>query len=351
VHALPVTATHASQAGRRSDPVKRPIRGCGIGCEGKESVVKAIRLHRRGGPDQLVLDDAPVPETASGDVLVRVAATGITPTELGWDETYQHADGSPRIPSIPGHEVSGVVERVAPDVDDFQPGDAVYGLADFPRDGAAAEFVAVRAANLARKPQSIGHTEAASLPLSALTACHALFENGQLVAGQSVLIHAGAGGVGSLAVQLAHWRGVRVVATASARDVAFVRSLGADVVVDYHAERFEDTASDVDVVFDTVGGETQERSLRVLRKGGVLVSVVAPVPPGVAERFGVRGVYFIVEGNRAQLAEIAALVDAGKLKPIIAEVFPLERAREAFEFGAASHSPGKIILSVAATSS
>src|SRR5213592_898723 len=146
--------------------------------------MRAIRLHRRGGPDELVLEDAPVPEIGAADVLVRVFATGITPAELTWDETYQHADGTPRIPSIPGHEVSGVVERVAPDVDDFRPGDEVYGLADFPRDGAAAEFVAVRVVNLARKPRSIGHTEAASLPLSALTAWQALFVHGQLVVGQ-----------------------------------------------------------------------------------------------------------------------------------------------------------------------
>ena len=197
-------------------------------------------------------------------------------------------------------------------------------------------------------PQRIGHTEAASLPLSALTAWQALFEHGGLLDGQSVLIHAGAGGVGSLAVQLARWRGLRVFATASARDVAFVRSLGADVVIDYRAERFEEVTRDVDVVFDTVGGETQERSLSVLRKGGVLVSVVSRVPPGEAEQHGVRGVYFIVEGNRAQLDQIATLVDEGKLKPIVAEVFPLARARDAFEFGAASHAPGKIVLEVAA---
>jgi NADPH:quinone reductase-like Zn-dependent oxidoreductase len=275
-----------------------------------------------------------------------VFATGITPTELRWDETYQHADGTPRLPSIPGHEVSGAVERVAPDVDDLRPGDAVYGLAEFPRDGAAAEFVAVRAANLARKPRSIGHTEAASLPLSALTAWQALFVHGQLVGGQSVLIHAGAGGVGSLAIQLARLRGIRVFATASARDVAFVQGLGADVVIDYRAERFEDKAREVDVVFDTVGGETQERSLRVLRKGGVLVSVVSRIPPAVAEQHGVRAVYFIVEGDRGQLDQVATLVDERRLKPIIAKVFPLARAREAFEFGAASHAPGKIVLEV-----
>jgi len=312
--------------------------------------MKAIRVHARGGPEQLVFENAPEPEARAGDVLVRVFATGITPTELRWDETYEHADGTPRIPSIPGHEVSGVVERVAPDVDDFRPGDAVYGLADFPRDGAAAEFVAVRAANLARKPQSIGHTEAASLPLAALTAWQALFEHGGLVAGQSVLIHAGAGGVGSLAVQLARWRGLRIFATASSRDLNFVRSLGADTVIDYHAERFEETARDVDMVFDTVGGETQERSLRMLRKGGVLVSVVSRIPPGVAEQHGVRAVYFIVEGNRAQLEQIASLVDEGDVKPILAQVFPLASARDAFEFGASSHAPGKIVLEVVTTS-
>ena len=308
--------------------------------------MKAIRLHRRGGPDELVLENAPVPEIGPGDVLVRVSATGITPTELSWDETYQHPDGTPRVPTIPGHEVSGVVERAAPGVDDLRPGGAVYGLADFPRDGAAAEFVAVRATNLAGKPQSVGHTEAASLPLSALTAWQAMFVHGELVAGQSVLIHAGAGGVGSLAVQLARWRGLRVFATASARDVPFVQSLGADVVIDYRAERFEDKARDVDMVFDTVGGETQERSLGVLRKGGVLVSVVARTAPGVAEQHGVRSIYFIVEGNHEQLEQIAALVDEGKLKPIIAQVFPLARARAAFEFGTTSHAPGKIVLEV-----
>ncbi len=146
--------------------------------------MKAIRLHGRGEPEQLFFEDAPAPEVRAGDVLV--FATGITPAELTWDATYQHADGTPRIPSIPGHEISGVVERVAPDTDDFPPGDEVYGLADFPRDGAAAEFVAVRTVNLARKPQSLAHTQAASLPLSALTAWQALFEHGHLVVGQSV---------------------------------------------------------------------------------------------------------------------------------------------------------------------
>jgi len=310
--------------------------------------MKAIRTHGRGGPEQLFFEDAPLPEVRRGDVLLQVRATGITPTELTWDETYQNADGAPRIPSIPGHEVSGVVERMAPDVTDFQPGDEVYGLADFPRDGAAAEFAAVRAANLALKPRSIPHVQAAALPLSALTAWKALFEHAHLVAGQSVLIHGGAGGVGSLAVQLARWRRARVIATASRRDTAFVRSLGADDVIDYHATRFEEALGDVDVVLDTIGGETRERSWRLLRKGGALVTLVSPIPTGVAEQHGVRGVFFIVRGNRGQLDQISALVDEGRLKPVIAEVLPLARAREAFELGAEIHSPGKIVLQASA---
>lgn len=306
--------------------------------------MKAVRTHGRGGPEQLFFEDAPLPELRRGDVLLRVHATGITPAELTWDETYQNADGTPRIPGIPGHEVSGVVERTAPDVSDYRPGDEVYGLADFPRDGAAAEFAAVQAANLALKPRSISHAQAAALPLSALTAWQALFEHAHLLAGQRVLIHAGAGGVGSLAVQLARWRGARVLATASARNTAFVRSLGADDVIDYHATPFEETLRELDVVLDTIGGETRERSWRVLRKGGVLVTLVSPIPAGVAEQHGVRGVFFIVRGNRGQLEQISTLVDEGKLKPVIAEVLPLARAREAFEHGVGIHSPGKIVL-------
>ena len=310
--------------------------------------MKAVRIHGRGGPEQIFFEDAPLPEVRRGDVLVQVRATGITPAELTWDETYQNADGTPRIPSILGHEVSGMVERMAGDATDFQIGDEVYGLPDFPRDGAAAEFVAVRAVNLALKPRSIPYTEAAALPLSALTAWQGLFEHGHLAAGQSVLIHGGAGGVGSLAVQLARWRGARVLATVSARDTAFVHSLGADVVIDYHATLFEDTLRDIDVVLDTIGGETRRRSWRVLRKGGVLVTLVSPIPSGEAEQNGARGIFFIVSGNRGQLDQISALVDGGKLKPVIAEVLPLARAREAFGHGAANHAPGKIVLQVAA---
>ncbi|MGH9482192.1 MAG: NADP-dependent oxidoreductase [Terriglobales bacterium] len=310
--------------------------------------MKAVRIHGRGGPEQLFFEEAPVPMVWPGDVLVRVHATGITPAELTWDDTYQNADGTPRIPGIPGHEPSGVVEEAAPDVTDFRAGDEIYGLADFSRNGAAAEFAAVRAADLAFKPRSISHVQAAALPLSALTAWQALFEHAHLAAGQAVLIHGGAGGVGTLAVQLARWRGAHALATASARDAALVRSLGAEDVIDYHATRFDDVLRDIDVVLDTIGGETRERSWRVLRKGGVLVTLVSPIPADVPEQHSVRGVFFVVSANRRQLDQITGLVDSGKLKPVVSEVLPLARAREAFEHGAGGHAPGKIVLQVAA---
>src|SRR6266550_392074 len=239
-------------------------------------LVKAVRTHGRGGPEQIFFEDAPLPEVRRGDVLVQVRATGITPTELTWDETYQNADGAPRIPSIPGHEVSGMVERMAADVTDFRIGDEVYGLADFPRDGAAAEFAAVRAINVALKPRGIPHVQAAALPLSALTAWQALFDHAHLAAGQSVLIHGAAGGVGVFAVQLARWAGAHVIATASARNRDFLCELGANEIIDYTTTRFEEVVQGVDFVFDTVGGDTLQRSWQVVKPGGVLLSVVSP---------------------------------------------------------------------------
>src|SRR6266700_5051071 len=200
------------------------------------------------------------------------------------------------------------------------------------------EYVTAPAEQLTAKPATADHVHAAAVPIVGLTAWQALFETADLQPRQQVLIHAGAGGVGTLAVQLARWRGAHVVATASARDTALVRSLGADDVIDYHAKRFEDTLRDIDVVLDTIGGETRERSWRVLRKGGVLVTLVSPIPADVAEQHGVRGVFFIVSGNRGQLDQITGLVDMGKLKPVLSEVLPLARAREAFEHGAAGHA-------------
>jgi NADPH:quinone reductase-like Zn-dependent oxidoreductase len=301
--------------------------------------MKAIRSHARGGPEQLVYEDAPAPVLRAGDALVRVYATGITRTELTWDQTYQNPDGSPRLPTIPGHEMSGVIESVSPGIKDLGPGDAVYGLIDFPHDGAAAEYVAVRASNLALKPRSLDHVHSAAVTLSGLTAWQALFTHAGLERGQKVLIHGGAGGVGVFAVQLAHWKGAHVITTSSAANLDFLRGLGADETIDYTKTRFEDQLRDVDVVLDAVGGDVVERSWPVLRKGGVMVSVAEPIPDA-------RGVFFIVEPDRDQLEDLAKLIDTGSLRSIVATVLPLDKACDAFEMGLKGHTRGKIVLQV-----
>lgn len=308
--------------------------------------MKALRTHARGGPEQLIYEDAPEPRLDVDDVLVEVHATGITPAELTWDATYQNADGSSRTPAVPGHEVSGVVRAIAPEAEGIDPGDEVYGLCDFARDGAAADLVAVRAANLAAKPRNLDHTRTAAVPLSALTAWQSFFRHGNLEPRARVLIHGGAGGVGSFAVQLAHWRGAHVVTTASARDSDFLLGLGADETIDYRTERFDEKLTGIDLVLDAIGGETQERSWKVLRPGGTLIALTGPIPPAKPAEFGVRGIFFIVEPSRDDLSQITRLIDSGRLKPIIADVFPLTRGREAFESGAQGHLRGKIVLKV-----
>jgi NADPH:quinone reductase-like Zn-dependent oxidoreductase len=309
--------------------------------------MKAVRLHRRGGPEQLTYEDAPKPAPGAADALVRVHACALTPTELSWGTTYTTREGVERLPTIPGHELSGVVEAVGAGARAPNVGDAVYALTDFWRDGAAAEYVVVRAAELAPKPKNLTHTQAAAAPLSALTAWQALFDHAGLTRGQSVLIHAAAGGVGTYAVQLAKGRGAQVIGTARAANERFLRDLGADEVIDYTAVRFEDRIKDVDIVLDSVGGDTLERSWGVLRKGGVLVTIADSAPAERAARYGVRGVEFIVEPNRAQLIEIARLIETGALRVIVEATFPLPEARAAFERGLGGHNRGKLVLRVA----
>lgn len=308
--------------------------------------MKALRVYGRGGAGQLFFEEAPLPRPGPQDALVRVYAAGITPAELTWDATYQSADGSSRVPSIPGHEVSGVVEALGAEATGFQVGDAVYGLTDFFRDGAAAEFVAVPASNLAPKPKSIGHVHAAAVPLSGLTAWQALFPHGKLSSGQSVLIHGASGGVGTFAVQFARWRGARVIAAASARDAGFLRELGADEVVDYYAGPFEENLRDIHLVLDTIGGETRKRSWRVLRQDGLLIALTGPIPPGEPEKYVARGIFFIVEPNRDQLIEISRLIDDGTLRPVVSQTLPLARGAEAYARAGSAHRRGKSVLQV-----
>jgi len=308
--------------------------------------MNAIRIHQVGGPEDMVYERAPRPRLATGDALVKVYAAALTPAELTWKETWADHSGKGRLPIIPSHEVSGVVAALGEGVSDLKLGDEVYGLTDFARDGAAAEFVAVRAVDLAIKPRSIGHLHAAAMPLSALTAWQALFDHGRLDAGKRVLIHGAAGGVGSFAVQLAHVNGAKVIAVASGRHRDFLQGLGADTIVDYETARFEDLAHGVDLVLDTVGGETLKRSWAVLKPGATLVSVAEPPPVQDAARAGARGIFFIVKPSRTELSELARLTDAGQLRTFVSEVFAISRAREAYETLLRGHLRGKIVLRV-----
>jgi NADPH:quinone reductase-like Zn-dependent oxidoreductase len=310
-------------------------------------MMKALRLHARGGPEQLFYEDAPLPDPGPGEARVRVSAAAITPTELGWDETYRAADGRPRIPSIPCHDVSGVVDALGPGTTDVAVGDAVYGLVDFPRDGSAAEFVTVPAGALAPKPQTLDHLHAAAVPLSALSAWQALFDHGGLAPGGRVLVHGAAGAVGAYAVQLARWRGAVVLATASGPNVSFIQDFGASTVIDYARTRFETVARDVDVVVDLVGGATRDRSWQTLRPGGRLVTLTGPLgdaPP----RPDVEGVFFIVKPDRSQLLQITRLIDTGRLRPSLEATYPLAEGRRAFERAIAGHLRGKVMLQVLA---
>src|SRR5262245_26094782 len=260
--------------------------------------MKAIRLHIRGGPEALVYEEAQQPHPQAGEVLVRVHAAAVTPTELLWVPTWKTRTGEDRpFPIILGHEFSGVIAALGAGVTDWAEGDAVYGLNDWFENGAQAEYCVAPAVPLAPKPRLLDHVQAAVVPISALTAWQALFERANLQTGQRVLIHGAAGSVGSFAVQLARWCGGHVTGTASAQNLDFVRVLGAHEVIDYRATRFEDIVHDMDVVFDTVGGETLQRSWGVLKSGGTLVTIAAQSEG--AQDPAIRDAFFIVEANRS----------------------------------------------------
>ncbi|MFD7876212.1 NADP-dependent oxidoreductase [Streptomyces sp. NPDC059766] len=311
--------------------------------------MRAVRAHKRGGPEQLVYESAPRPEPDAGEVLVAVDAASITSGELDWDATWTDSfdgTGSDRTPVVPSHEVSGVVAGLGPGVTGLAAGDEVYGLIPFTRDGAAAEYVTVPADALAAKPSRLDHAGAAAVPLAGLTAWQALAGHGSLAKGQHVLVHGAAGGVGSFAVQIAAALGARVTATASARDREFVTRLGADLVVDYRNESFEDHVGDVDVVLDTVGGDTLTRSWATLRPGGTLVSIVQPPDPDDAAAHGARGLFFVVEPDRAGLEALTELIGNGRLSPVVDRVVPLSGTRAAYEALLAEHPRGKIVIRV-----
>jgi NADPH:quinone reductase-like Zn-dependent oxidoreductase len=308
--------------------------------------MKAVRIHEYGAPDVLVYEDAPRPEPGTGEVLVRVHAAALNPVDWKIRAGYMKNWLPYTLPMILGWDFSGVIDSVGPDAGQWKPGDQVFGRPDISRDGAYAEYLVVRASEIAVKPRSVDHIHSAALPLAGLTAWQALFETAGLSEGQSVLVHAAAGGVGSLAVQLAKWAGAHVAGTASGRNQYLLRDLGVDQPIDYQATRFEDVVHDVDVVLDSMAGEIRSRSWKVLKKGGILVTLLGQGPLEEAASYGVRGVGIMAKPDRKQLDEIAALVDLRKLKPVIEAVFPLQEAAKAHQLGETNRARGKIVLRV-----
>ncbi len=303
--------------------------------------MQAITIRdRAAGAAGLMLSDIPRPHAAENDVIVRVHAAGFTPGELDWPGTWTDRAGRDRTPSVPGHELSGVVTELGYGTTGLTVGQRVFGLADWTRDGSLAEYTAVEARNLAPLPAGIDHTVAAALPISGLTAWQGLFHHAHLKTGQTVLIHGAAGGVGSIAVQLAHELGARVIGTGRAQDRDTVLGLGADAFADLQADRLEDVGK-VDAVFDVIGGEVAERSAALVRAGGTLVTIAGPPEARPADG---RAIFFVVEPDRFRLADLAERVRSGRLNPIIGAVRPLAEAPSAF--APDRRMPGKTIIRI-----
>jgi NADPH:quinone reductase-like Zn-dependent oxidoreductase len=307
--------------------------------------MKVARILRFGPPNVITNDDVPRPQPKAGQLLVRVKAAGVG----NWDALIR--EGKIQLqpfPIILGAELSGIVEAIGAQVSGFKPGDEVYGATNDQFSGAYAEYALPLAGRMAQKPKTLNFIEAASAPVVTVTAWQMLFEYAQVTAGQTVLILGAAGNVGAYAVQLASQTGLHVVASAGFADLAYVESLGAEKAVDYKKERFEESMTGFDVVIDTVGGDVQQRSLQLLKPGGILVSVVSPVPETTQKRYGIRAAYFYVDITTARLNKITELFDTGKLVTNVGTVLPLEEARTAHEMlGGAPHKRGKIVLRIA----
>ena len=308
--------------------------------------MKAARVLRYGPPSVIEIDDVPRPSPGRGQLLVRVEAAGVG----NWDALFREGKSKLEpLPIILGSDISGTVEALGEDVSGFKPGDEVYGSTNPQFSGGQAEYAVPMAAMIAPKPKTLNFIEAASVPVVAVTAWQMLFEYADAVAGQIVLIHGAAGSVGAYAVQLARQAGLHIVATAGSADLNYVRGLGAEKVFDYRKDRFEELVSGVDIVLDTVGGVTQEKSLRVLKPGGILVSIVSAVPEAAQKQFGVRAAFFYAEVTTARLKKITELIDGGQLSTDVGTVLPLEQAPAAHEMLAgAPHKRGKIVLTVRA---
>ncbi|MGI4751229.1 MAG: NADP-dependent oxidoreductase [Janthinobacterium lividum] len=307
--------------------------------------MKAIQIHQFGGVEELKYEEAPMPNINPDDVLVKIYATSVNPVD--WKVREGAMKQIPfKFPLILGWDFSGVIKEVGSEVKDFKVGQEVYGKPDITRNGTYAEYVAVKANEIAAKPTSVSHTEAASIPLAGLTAWQGIFDHGKTAAGQKILIHGASGGVGTIAVQLAKWKGAYVIATSSEKNIAFLKELGADKVIDYQQQQFEKELKDLDFVFDTIGGDTQKKSVEVLKPGGILITTVAVEDEQPFKAKNIQIMRFMAQSDVEQLKQMADLIDSGKLKPVIDQVFPLQEIVKAQELSAKGHTRGKIAIKV-----
>src|SRR5215468_4355246 len=311
----------------------------------EKPMMKAVVAHEYGAPDVLKFEKVPRPEPNDDEALVRVIASSVNPADpLTLRGKYAKEFGT-HLPLVPGYDIAGVVEKTGPGVRKLKPGDAVYGYPTF--GGGWADYVTVKEWEVAAKPKSLNFVEAAAVPMGALTAWQSLVDVAKLQPGQTILIHGGSGGVGSFAIQIAKARGARVIATASTANQDVLTQLGADVAVDYTKTKFEDVAKDVDAVLDPVGKETLARSYGVVKEGGIVMCLVALPDRAELAKRGIHGAAISVHPDAGDLAEIAALIDAGKIKPIVTQVLPLSEAITAQQQAATHHTRGKIVLRIA----
>ncbi len=308
--------------------------------------MKAIRIHQYGGPEVLAQVEMQRPKPGPNEVLIKIHAASVNPVD--WKIRAGHMkDFLPlTLPATLGSDVSGTVEEVGLGASRFKQGDEVYASLGL-EGGGYAEYAVAKEEMVAEKPSTLDHVQTAAIPVAGLTAWQTLFEVAQLRAGQKVLIHAAAGGVGNFAVQFAKAKGAYVIGTASSRNQAFLGELGVDRAVDYRKTRFEDVVDDADVVLDTIGGDTQERSFKALKKGGMLVSIVQPPSQELAAKHGVRALFYAAHPSSSDLTEIAKLIDSGNVKTVVETVLPLAEARRAHELSQSGHARGKIVLTAA----
>lgn len=308
--------------------------------------MKAFRIHEYGGIEQLKIENIPVPEINEDEVLIKIIATSVNPVDWKVREGLVRWRNIHQLPLTLGWDVSGVVEKIGSKTNKFKIGDEVYSRPAIDRNGSYAEYIAVRESEVAFKPKSITHLEAASIPLVGLTAWEALVTTANIQAGQRVLIHAAAGGVGSIAVQIARIYGCYVIGTASEGNIEFVKSLGADEVIDYKKQDFSQILKDMDVVLDTIGGSTQENSWKVLKEGGILVSIINKPPEEIAAQYKARSGYFFVQPSAKILETLSHLIDTGKIKPVVGSIFTLDEIKQAQELSQSKRTKGKIVIKV-----